>query len=537
MSHTASARDGSYGMSFGAGLGSALCLALTGWILHAFGEMTGTTAEAKQIFSKANLAVHILGFVLMGLALGYFLNKRSRNWFWAAPCAILLLSTAGYTWTNLYGFSSAQRITATKRIEDAKKKAADKQAERTLLAQKRQEAQERLAKSQLGFMQAEVRDAASNRERKALSKNFAKDSAAIIAEIGKEAVAAPDTKVETEVDADVGATELAKIAGMTTEMVQVGLAMWLAKLFVGLEMLLWPMASFTWPRKIAVATTIIDATYTNVVPAAPAAPPVATDLMEAPGPTPLLAPPEPPVADNLSTPEQVPTPTRHPLPGSEQSLSEIGFQPDKTHAGPKRDKRPPKEAALGFLAWLRAFDLVRDPLTDQDMTRLYAEFCEADHREQTAENLMRGELKNMRKYVTWGKPRAEDGSRSARWTIKPGKYPKVTAPEPAPAHPKQEGVLLRMVRPLAEAPSDGRPRQCISAESAQALAVSAHEPAAEPVVANATSPAPVDEIAQRRHVHRMSREHPALLRALAHTLRREGRNRKQRGNRSGRRAA
>lgn len=149
-------------------------------------------------------------------------------------------------------------------------------------------------------------------------------------------------------------------------------------------------------------------------------------------------------------PEPVPSAThtaRLPLPGALPSLEAIGFP---LHERPvkRRDKSQPRDAAERFATWLRAFDLVREPLADEEITALYAEFCEADYRQPTAENLLRGELKLL-KGVNWSKPRqeGEDGKvkRQTRWTITRGRY----APMPPPPAHKQEGVVLAYPRPLA----------------------------------------------------------------------------------------
>jgi hypothetical protein len=163
-------------------------------------------------------------------------------------------------------------------------------------------------------------------------------------------------------------------------------------------------------------------------------------IISAPGPD-----PEPP---QQAAPEPLTTSARLPLPGSIASLEAIGFP---LHARPdrRRDKSQPKESAQRFVVWLRAFDLVKEPLTDEDITRLYAEFCEDDYRHPTADNLLRGELKNVRG-VNWSKPRQDGGDgtvkRQTRWMISRGKY---SLPPPQPPSTKQEGVILAYPRPLA----------------------------------------------------------------------------------------
>jgi len=447
VSKPANKRDGSYSLSIGAALSGIVCLVLTGIILHTFGKSIGTTADGKALLSWGAVAVHVIGLVVMGLLFGYF--RKRRNWSWAIPCGLIMISAAGFTFTNLYGFASAERISATKAVEAAKQRTDKAEKERLTLAKQRQEAQERLAKSQLGFMQAEVEDA-RGKARKQLSKDFAKNSATIIAEIGKEApAAAPAPKAEAELSPDEGAVQIAELTGISQQAVQTGYAMWLAKLLIALELFLWPCASFTWPSR---RSDIIDVDY-NHIPAQPLVtepargpeqgllPPaqmaIEAPIISQPGP----APESPAQAD----PFPVTSTARLPLPGSVSSLDAIGFplhqRPDR-----RRDKSQPREAAQRFAVWLRAFDLVREPLTDEDITKLYAEFCEDDYRQPTAENLMRGELKNLRG-VDWGKPRTkgDDGEikRPTRWLISRGKY----SLPPTPT--KQEGNVLAYPRPLA----------------------------------------------------------------------------------------
>ena len=219
---------------------------------------------------------------------------------------------------------------------------------------------------------------------------------------------------------------------------------------------------------------IIDADYKNVPPSPLVTEPARDTALGLPPPfqpgtgQQIIAPELPAIEPAAGSPYHV---ARLPVPGSLPSLEAIGF-PLHERPAKRRDKSQPREAAERYATWLRAFDLVREPLTDEDVTGLYAEFCEADYRQPTAENLMRGELKNL-KGVNWSKPRTEgdDGKvkRQTRWMITRGRYP--------PPTPQKEGVILAYRSPLA---------------------VPAREP--EPDVDGIdTFSECVDEIAERRH--------------------------------------
>ena len=503
--------DGSYAIAIGAAIGGAICLALTGFILHTFGKSIGTTLEGKALLSWAAVAVHILGFVLMGLALGYFLNKHTRSWSWAVPCFLVMLSAGGFTFTNLYGFASGERMSATKAAEDARQRIVDAATDRKELARQRQAAQERLAKSQLGFMQAEVEDA-RGRSRRQLSKDFAKNSAQIIAEIGKENQVAPTARVDAELSPDEGAAQLAEITGLTTRAVQVGYAMWLAKLLVALEMLLWPMASFTWPRRISVA----------LEQAPERAPPVEAEAVA------VLAEPVAPIPakptlmlEHKTERPPVQAPERASwqlMPGAEASLAAIGM-PAHT-SGPLRPKiRDKKELAAKFVTWLQAGALHGEKRhSDDDIQRLLAEFCRAYHCEQPIDADIRTGLGLLPNRLAYKSRPADNPGRPVRWSIAPGKYPKPAArkePEPA-SSPKQEGGIVHWLRPLGGPGNDPEPA-----------------PHVDPID---TFSRRVDKNAFRRHD---GFDDPVLNAARAHWMRRDARHshRKQRGSRVGKRAA
>jgi hypothetical protein len=309
-----------------------------------------------------------------------------------------------------------------------------------------------------------------------------------IAKLGGDGAAATGTS-------DPQATVLSKLSGLRVDTIQAALA--------GLVVVLLVVGSACGPYA-AMAMFPVQGPRPDLTPGAPKLP--AGEAVA--GLAPLGLPPPPPAnvidaevenvagsaAQNTGTPpaQQPVTLKRAPLPGSEVALDAIGFPLRGKPDGPLRPKQSPEEAANRFVVWLRAMDLVREPITETEIVRLYGEFCEADHRKPTGDNWMRGAMKEL-PVVSFTKARG-DGKPSL-YTISRGRYPK---PQP-PAEAKQEDPP-----PEPEAkPEGGRPLRLV------------------------------------RPLEREPRAwaHPAIKHAQAHWMRREGRNRKQRGSRMGRRAA
>jgi hypothetical protein len=470
-------RDGSWLISIGSGIGGAACLFLTGIILHAFGQSLGTTAEQKALLSWASVTVHILGFVLMGLALGHFLNRYSRNWLWAIVCGLVMISAGGFTLTNLYGFAAGARISATKAVEDAKKRADDAIAERIAAAKRRQDVQERLASSQLKFMQLEVQDSGGKARRQA-TKDFAKNSATIIAEMGKEAApAAPVPSPEAAANPDEGAAQLAEIAGLTTRSVQVGLAMWIAKLLVVLEMVLWPLCSFTIPRRVR-EPDVIEAQFTDLTPQAsppsPASSAIATEkrVVEA-LPAPVLSGGVPPAASPIPpTPIEVPQAAKSGqdpgrvrpqlIPGAEQSLRSIGYPIDGKPLSPLRERiKDRRELGTKFVTWAQAHALHgHERWGSEDVPWLYAEFCGpyCEHGPPGAHKDLSEALDVIPNKLAYksrpvkGKTANGKDRKPVRYSIAAGKYPKQPSPKPqAQPEPETAKEGRRVVIPFSEA--------------------------------------------------------------------------------------
>jgi hypothetical protein len=136
------------------------------------------------------------------------------------------------------------------------------------------------------------------------------------------------------------------------------------------------------------------------------------------------------------------------IPGADASLREIGFPIDGKMAGrPLRDRiKDDKEAARRFVVWCQAGALHGERRwAEEDIDRLYAEFCRADHRHPTPANKLKQGLRACKRSLVYdSRPVQQDGrSRPVRWSIAAGKYPKPpkqeAQPEPAPA---KEGRLL-----------------------------------------------------------------------------------------------
>jgi hypothetical protein len=157
---------------------------------------------------------------------------------------------------------------------------------------------------------------------------------------------------------------------------------------------------------------------------------------------------------------------RVPVAGGEAWLRANGFPLDGRPAGNQRNKDSPQTAAIKFAGWLKAYGISGD-FSKEEILALWSECARQDHREQAGWN-------HMAAIFNKGKPKlgirssnprvdGQENVRPVRWTVAPGKPPKVgiaeSPPEPE-VEQKERGRLLPFL-PLGVAPvlPRGRPEQ------------------------------------------------------------------------------
>lgn len=515
---------------------------------YRFGYSLGKTPTDGLIYGLASIAAD--GFKALS-PFFFFAAWRARVWAVAFAAATVWVVMTGYALTGAFGHSLMNRMeTASKRTlatEEHKDLRADLKRYQDQLAWVPPHRPEATVKADLEGVKGQhlwIKSSECGEVAGKSQRDFCQRYHVLVAELGSavnagqlnEKIDGINAKLrgakagDVLGDADPQAGTIARVMKIDLATVQFGFALLVVAL-IEFGSGLGPYVSlaylFAFGKQVG-PTDVIDAEVSEI---APQAEPAHAEIEHSPAVEPLMLaqPSADEAVEGTATDAEPPAAPIEPaplvrtvLPGAEASLAEIGF-PQAAPPGPKKDNSPAKLAAHRFVVWLQAFDLVAQPLNDEDLTRLYAEFCEADWCLPTYEKHLRSALADHRA-VTWRKTsvgKGDDGKvkKRARYEVKAGKFPKQKAPpppaEPEKPQPKQEGGrLFAFPRPLAV------------------------EPAHEDVSAQTPDPAErVDEIAKRRHVPRF--DHPAFNAARAHWMRRDGRlmNRKQRGGRTGRRAA
>lgn len=493
------------GLAIGLGLVAGGALLTTILMSRHAGEMMGATDEGRRLLSQGAIVVDV-AVCLSGMAATAFV--LSPGWFRKTMGAVFLMLTLGLVTLAVFSitnFIAAERMSVQRAEEerarlaeerrDAERKAAERrQAAEEARLQAALKAQQDLAKTQLGYMQAQVKDA-RGRERKTLSKDFASGAAKIIAEVGKQASPAETPAIPTPLPDEskvalhtaAGPELMAEVSGYDQKAISAAQIGGIAIALIIIEALFSMGAGLAWrleeeprralPRQMPAASAIVDAEAVEVpalpAPAVPTAPapspePIRTKVAEPAPPAPPPPPPEP-----VSMPGAIVPVLAE---GAEPSLGAILFNSRLQPTGARREKDDPSAAADRLVTWLRAYGM-GGSYTSDTILALHADFCRRDHREQTPAGPLLNAVAKHRHVKKW-RPRA-NGARMSTWiySIEPGKFPK-----PKPASP---------------------------AETEQA------EPGAQ--------------VVRPRAFFRELEDEPALRRALSHVTRRLGRNRKQRG--------
>ena len=396
---------------------------------YRFGFSLGKTPEDGELYGKASVASDVFKAIAPFF---FYAAWRARVWSIASAAAVVWVVTTGYALTGAFGHAALNRLdTAGQRTLAAdvyKDLRADKKRYEDQLSWLPAHRAVDTVKADLEGVKGQLLWTQSTEctEPRGKQRAFCEGYHKLNAELGN-ATKADEYNKKIEVsagkrsdttvaavmtEADPQAGIISRTTGWNLSLVQLLLAIAIVALLEtgsGLG----PTISIMYmmgllvrpPKNEGIELTAKDITPDPVAEVVVTDPPLA---IEGPKDEPIALQPEP-VAQNLPAP--LTSIGRQPLPGSEGSLAEIGFPVSGKVSGPKREARPPQEAAQGFYTWLRAFDLVREPLTSEDMKRLYAEYCEADHRETTHESLMREELKTLKRVTRRGKKVTIDGRR------------------------------------------------------------------------------------------------------------------------------
>jgi hypothetical protein len=421
------------------------CLALTGWIIHLSGVMQGATETGQWALGLAAIAVH---FSLAAFGLAMFV---SRSLLVSIVCGVMMAGAAVCSAWQIATFLATEVISVTKAREQADKRETARTTAAIEMAKDRQKTQADLLKDELKWSRGTSREADGRRERKDLAETRAK----MIAEVGKaELPVIPEAKTAAApLQSGLVAQWLAARMGWDETAMQASPYLLIALMLLLMEVVLWPLSSYFWNRPTPV--TEIGSPSAQDEPEKPlpsqAAQPAGLDAPGAPKALPAPDPEAPPPAVK-STPANPPAPQRprQPVPGSVQALVDMGY-PLTRPSGQLRPKEPPKDAARRFVTWARAMGL-DGTYSATELSTLYREFAEADHREPIGYNPLASALGTTRGIE---RKRPKDATTSV-WIIAPGKFrPKVqaapkeaetAAQEPAAAPESdavEEGRVLR----------------------------------------------------------------------------------------------
>lgn len=479
------------------------------------GGMMGATAEGRALLSAGAVVVDV-AVCLSGMAGCAFV--LSRGWFrrsMGAAFLVLMLGLVTLAVFSITNFIAAERMSVAKASEDRLRAAeeARQNAQRAVeerrhaaeeAAKQQREAMERLAQSQLGFMQAEVKGA-RGKERKVLGKDFAASAARIIAEVGK--AGTQEAPIEQPITPPIspdggkvllrtesGPEMMAEFSGYSQNAISVVQIGGIAIALIIIEALFSMGAGVAWriedPSPRRGEEVAPKAEPITLTPSAPEIPSVAVAALPPPAQVPEQ-PPAQPLAE--AAPEPVAAapapgpvkPVRVPVPGSIPSLQAVDF-PVSGRPERLRHRDTPKDAARRFVTWMQAMGLAGS-YDSAEITTLYLEFVEADFREPTSPDHVKGALETTRGCEKQ-RPKTQGKQLPTRYVIAARKY-KLPAPEQPPAvtEPADNSAGAQVVRPRA--------------------------------------------------FFRELEDEPLMRREWAHLARRFDRARKQRGARTGRRAA
>jgi len=407
-------------------IGGCACFAFTILMNQAFGSSIGATEQGKALLGGAAIVIDIVGLGLFGLAAGAI--ARSEKWhvrLVAVPLFLVVLACAVNSIVSIMGFVASERMAVSQARERRLAVIAERQQQSDQAAKERREAQERLAKTQLGFMQAQMRDA-RGRERRVLSKDFAKGASEIIAEVGKDAERAGATASEAPiviVHTEGQAELIADATGLDQKLVRTVSMASIAVLLIVLKVCCFPLAGFFWGQQPRHRGRIIDLEAVSQGAGGSAlASGVAVGALPAPAGVPLLEQPTP-KGDDPDTPAE------------DSAAVAAELAKELANAPPAAvDRGPPvsqtaDEAALGFVYWCRRTkDSLGRPRTGRylpaHLDQAYEMYCKEENFIPVHLDRFREEIARLSKKLV--KKHRLGRDKQTIYTITQGRDPKYT---------------------------------------------------------------------------------------------------------------
>lgn len=398
------------------------CLALTAWMMHHSGILQGATQDGQWGLGMASIAVHAC-LAICGIAM-----IASRNFWIGLLCFFLMLGAAVCSAWQISSFLVNEAVSVSLEQDAARERENARNAALLEMAKERQKAQVDMAKGQLGWINSTIEEARGRRDR----KDYMDRAGKLISDMGKiDLPVLPESKVTPpKVQTSPLAAWVAAKLGYDRMTVQASPLLLTVIMILLVELILWPVASWFWNRPSPAIQIGHVPPYTVPVQqlpseaAQPAALAAGTEPKALPAPDP--ARPAPASEERAATPSNPPPPPRprQPIPHSVQTLVDMGF-PLVRPAGGLRPKEPPKDAARRFVTWAKAMGL-DGTYSATELSTLYREFAEADHREPIAYNQLASALGTTRGIE---RKRPKDATTSV-WIITPGKFrPKIQAPK------------------------------------------------------------------------------------------------------------
>jgi hypothetical protein len=490
-------------LSIGLGVGGAACLCVTALMNRHMGSTMGATAEGQALLSAGSIIIDLVGLTGFGIATGALAGSANRVKKWLAiPTGLVMVVSAGLSITSIMNFVAAERVSVQKAraaqqadIDKRRQAQADaakaRQTAQEQAAKDQRDTQAQLAKQHLTWMETQMKGASPKAQRE-MRKDMNTAAADVIAKVGQSTAVAPAPSTPDAplpepiviVRSESGAELIAEITGLDAHVVQLTQMAWLAVLLIVIKAFSFPLSALFWPRDEQqpiplAAPRVVDAIATEVFSlTAPQAGVEVAPIDDGQKTTPIAAEVSKPAAAKLEPPKPPAAPiVRELIPGAAASLEAINFDPRNRPEGVLRRVDAPKDAARRLITWMRAHDLSGNHTAAQ-IVELHAEFCGLDHRELTPTGRLLEAVAND-PAVRKRRPMV-NGKKAPQWQyeVSPGRF---KAPK---SQPEPQGAQVVRPRAFFEQVND-----------------------------------------------------PVIMRMQAHWERRNDRARKQRGARSGRRAA
>lgn len=365
-------------LSIGLALAGMTIFFITSMMIRSAGISSGTSGGGQDLLGYGNIAIHITGLVLFGIATGYLFRAKLR--IFGVLTGIVVVGTALFSMKNLTDFVAAERMSVAKAREEQSVAQRERQKAVFEAAKKRQDLQAKLAETQLKWIQGTEKRADGRNERRDSMEQGTK----LITEFGKSEVAIPDAiKTETILRPDSGTELISKATGLDKDSIELFTTLYGTLLLIVMESIIWPLAAFFYPPK-----GYREATQGVLEPVSPprSLAPTAREQR-------LLTAPRPK--------EKPPTIKVEPDAGWRALLDEVDYPPAGSIVqGTQRPKDKREHVAPRFLTWLHAHGLAGDITTD-NLTVLYERFNSIDHRTPWGERIVKNELEGLgKKFAT-----------------------------------------------------------------------------------------------------------------------------------------